>query len=70
MTHLHGAGEEVSRDDLQEELHSVKRELQSACRERDLGQARLRRAEEEIGQKDKQIEQLLASGVISVSVHV
>ena len=69
MTHMPGAGDpfEVSREDLQEELQSVKRELNTVGHERDVVQARLRKAEEDIGQKDKQIEELLASGAISVS---
>ena len=65
-----GAGDpfEASREDLLEGLQNVKRELKTLTHERNVVQARLRRVEEEVGKKDKQIEELLASGAISVSV--
>ena len=72
VAHTPGAGDpfEASREDLQEELQGVKRELKALTHERNVLQARVRRMEEEMGQKDKQIEELLASGAISVSVWV
>ena len=69
VTHMPGAGDpfEASREDLLEGLQNVKRELKTLTHERNVVQARLRRVEEEVGKKDKQIEELLASGAISSS---
>lgn len=53
---------------LRDELVELKKSLNSVTRERDLIQARYSKLEQTLGRKDKEIEDLLASGHITVSV--
>ena len=52
---------------LRDELVELKKSLNSVTRERDLIQARYSKLEQTLGRKDKEIEDLLASGHITVS---
>ena len=52
---------------LRDELVELKKSLNSVTRERDLTQARYAKLEQELAKKDKEIEDLLASGHITVS---
>ena len=56
---------------LRDETVELKKALNVTLKERDLAKAQQVKLEKEVGRKDKQIEDLLASGHISVSeVHV
>jgi septal ring factor EnvC (AmiA/AmiB activator) len=52
---------------LRDELVELKKSLNSVTRERDLTQARYAKLEQALAKKDREIEDLLASGHITVS---